>query len=260
MSGRRATPSSAGCLPAARVHVGWLLSAPRTELCPGTSTGPGRPVSRHPALPGSGALPAPAFPRAAPRSGSCHRSLRRAGSARPSTARTRGLPLLQLRDFPQKPSLEAAAGGLGGVEGSVAILVLRETFFSPFLLLSLPRAAPGRRQPAAACLRNVLPLRALTAVSQETSSLRCLTSDVSTDPWACHDVSLHPWPPLDPGTGRLPAQPLRRAHCHFPSADLGRQPGRRGSRHGRVPATVSVLRCVCLGTRKPCPGGEVLLA
>lgn len=87
----------------------------------------------------------------------CRGSLCRAGSAGPQRTLARGHPLLQLHDFPQKPSLEEAAGGLGGVMGSVAFLVFGKTFFSPFVLLS--------RQPAAACTRDTLQLPVLMTFS-----------------------------------------------------------------------------------------------
>ena len=63
----------------------------------------------------------------------------------PGTAWMRGHPLLQPHNFPQKPSLEEAAGGLGGVKGSVAFHVFGKTFFSLFRLLGLPRAAGQSR-------------------------------------------------------------------------------------------------------------------
>lgn len=95
---------------------------------------------------GAGSLPAPA--RAVPRvlrvsGASC---CRRAG---PRHSRDEGHPLLQPHRFLPKTSLEEAAGGLGGTKGSVAFLVFGNPFFSPFTLLSLPRAEAGRRQPAA---------------------------------------------------------------------------------------------------------------
>lgn len=138
---------------------------------------PAGPASRHPALPGSG-VPAcsclgfaPGAARVALCFGSClqagrpggalccHRLLCRTGSTGPQHGLAQGHPLLQLCNFPQKTSLEEAAGGLRGVKGSVAFLVFGKTFLSPFVLLSLPRAAraePGRHQPAAACTRDTL--------------------------------------------------------------------------------------------------------
>lgn len=63
----------------------------------------------------------------------------------PGTAWMRGHPPLQLHNLPPKPSLEEAAGGLGGLKGSVAFPVIGKTFFSPFTLLSLSPAAGQSR-------------------------------------------------------------------------------------------------------------------
>lgn len=86
--------------------------------------------------PAGDGVPACALPRVAPCSGFAGRE-----ALVPSTARRRGHHLPQPHNLPQNSSLEEATGGLGVMKGRVAFLVFRQTFFTLFMLLSLPRAA-----------------------------------------------------------------------------------------------------------------------